>query len=59
VSRLTATLLPELLMAETTGSTPTTPPPPTEPDKTLTILAFICRRVPKSPDPDETLSWPS
>lgn len=41
--------------------TPTTspPPPPTpvhdEPDPNITILAFICRRLPLSPDPDSAL----
>src|SRR5205807_1384228 len=44
---------------------PTTPPPtPTPSTVTLqgtrddiTILALICKRIPKSPDPDPALTW--
>lgn len=38
---------------------PELPPPPPEPEPTedVTILAFICKRVPKCPDPDPTLTW--
>jgi hypothetical protein len=44
---------------------PTPPPPPPQPpvaapvDPNITILALICRRLPKSPDPDPSLPWPS
>jgi hypothetical protein len=37
-----------------------TPPPsgqPTASSSDMTVLAFICKRVPRSPDPDPTLSW--
>jgi hypothetical protein len=38
--------------------TPTSPPPvPDAADDSITILALICRQVPKSPDPDPTLPW--
>jgi hypothetical protein len=43
-------------------ATPTpTPPPPVQDadDDSITILALICRHVPKSPDPDPTLPWTS
>ena len=38
---------------------PATPasPPPSVPDKNIYILAFICKPVPKSPDPDMGLQW--
>ena len=40
--------------------TPTPPPPvPDADDDSITILALICRHVPKSPDPDPTLPWTS
>lgn len=29
------------------------------PSKQVSILALICKRLPKCPDPDPTLSWPS
>jgi hypothetical protein len=37
----------------------TTPPPQPQPGPTneVMILAFICKRVPRCPDPDPTLSW--
>jgi hypothetical protein len=34
-----------------------TPTPPPVVDDSITILAFICKRVPKSPDPDPSLQW--
>lgn len=38
---------------------PATPPSPTNqvPDKNIYILAFICKPLPKCPDPDMTLQW--
>jgi hypothetical protein len=33
------------------------PPPPASPDDTIYILAFICKVVPRCPDPDLTLQW--
>ena len=36
------------------------PPPPPAPQanpEEIAILAFICRRVPRCPDPDPTLAW--
>jgi hypothetical protein len=36
--------------------TPPPPPPPVQ-DDSIYILAFICKAVPKSPDPDPTLQW--
>ena len=46
-----------------TESTPPVgiPPPPVEPEPVstdVTILAFICRRTPRCPDPDPSLDWP-
>ena len=40
--------------------TPEPPPPPEpEPDprKDISILAFICKQLPKSPNPDPSLTW--
>lgn len=39
---------------------PTTTPPPEpgpDPKKDISILAFICKRLPKSPNPDPALTW--
>jgi hypothetical protein len=39
---------------------PGTPPPPpstAQPTPEVSILAFVCKRVPRSPDPDPGLSW--
>ncbi len=33
------------------------PPPPPPPDNSIYILALICRRVAKCPDPDPSLAW--
>jgi len=38
----------------------TTVPPPTETQSSgneISVLAFICKRLPKCPDPDSTLNW--
>jgi hypothetical protein len=40
---------------------PSTPPTPQQttgaPNNNISILAFICRRLPKTPDPDPALKW--
>lgn len=38
---------------------PTPPAAPAEPEtsRNITVLAFICKRLPKSPDPDPSLDW--
>jgi hypothetical protein len=41
----------------TIPTTPTPPATPAQPDDTISILAFICRTLPKCPDPDPSLSW--
>ena len=33
------------------------PPPPPAPDGSISILAFICKRIKKCPDPDPSLTW--
>lgn len=40
-------------------ATPAAAPPaiPLPPDNTIYVLAFICKRLGKSPDPDSSLSW--
>ena len=38
-----------------TASAPSSPP--ATPDDAIYILAFICKALPKSPDPDPTLQW--
>jgi hypothetical protein len=43
-----------------TVSTPppaSTPQPPTATDAEVSVLAFICKRLPRCPDPDPSLSW--
>lgn len=62
-------ILPELLMrtlsqvanaTETPSPAPAPvppPPPPPERGDDISILAFICRRLPKTPDPIASLSW--
>jgi hypothetical protein len=37
--------------------TPTPPPPTVAPTPEVSILAFVCKRLPRSPDPDPGLSW--
>ncbi|HEX8918554.1 MAG TPA: hypothetical protein VF898_08625 [Chloroflexota bacterium] len=40
------------------GPTPTPPPGNTQPPSPdVSILAFICKRLPKCPDPDPSLNW--
>ena len=55
VTRLPSRLFP----ARPTAPVPSPPPSsqPTTPDDSIYILAFICKAVPKSPDPDLTLQW--
>jgi hypothetical protein len=36
---------------------PPTPAPALEPKKDISLFAFICRRLPKTPNPDPTLNW--
>lgn len=40
---------------DTRGDKPSQPPDQSSDD--FMIMAFICRRLPKSPDPDQTLQW--
>ncbi len=40
-----------------TGIRPPPPPPPESDPEEIQILAFICKAVPKCPDPDLTLTW--
>jgi hypothetical protein len=42
--------------APTPPPTPTPEPAPSR-EGEVTVLAFICKRTPRSPDPDPTLSW--
>jgi len=39
------------------GATKPDPAPETKPSDEITILAFICKRLPLCPDPDPALSW--
>ena len=58
--RLSAVAVTRLPQPSVPGTPPTAPPPPsqpTTPDDAIYILAFICKAVPKSPDPDLTLQW--
>jgi hypothetical protein len=41
----------------TTGPTETTPAEPAPRPETLSILAFICKRLPKTPDPAPGMRW--
>jgi len=60
-----ATLFPHTIPAATPGPvtpvTPASPPPPPPPQadarKDISVLAFVCKRLPKTPDPDPNLSW--
>jgi hypothetical protein len=44
---------------EAIGMSPPPPPPPPAPARAdeISILAFICKRLPKAPDPAPTLHW--
>lgn len=60
LSSLSAVAVTRLPQPSVPGTPPTVPPPssqPTTPDDAIYILAFICKAVPKSPDPDLTLQW--
>jgi hypothetical protein len=47
------------LEPEVFGTPPPSPPPPQPPVRLdeLSILAFVCKRLPKAPDPAATLHW--
>ncbi|MDQ1711050.1 MAG: hypothetical protein QOE45_500 [Frankiaceae bacterium] len=59
LSRITSTRLGIMLPPRHT-----LPPPPPESTETTSdpdeiyVLAFVCRTLPKAPDPDDSLSWP-
>jgi hypothetical protein len=38
-------------------ASPPPPPPPPPPDDTISVLAFVCKRLPKAPDPLPGLAW--
>jgi hypothetical protein len=41
----------------TPAPAPAPAPPPASPTDEVTILAFICKRLPRCPDPDPALTW--
>lgn len=49
-------LRPEVFGTATPAPPPPPPPPPPERDE-ISILAFICKRLPRVPDPAPDLSW--
>ena len=52
--------MPTTVLTDPPPPTPSPPPPvPGADDDSITILALICRQVPKAPDPDPTLPWTS
>jgi hypothetical protein len=60
LNAVAVTRLPQYSVLGTTLSAATSPPemsPPTTPDDAIYILAFICKALPKTPDPDLTLQW--
>ena len=65
LSRLRGNAFQTLPMATATAFTPPPSPPSSSPGTTtqqgtrdeVSILAFICKRIPKSPNPDPTLTW--
>jgi hypothetical protein len=42
----------------TATAAPTQPPPPVGSPLDMTVLAYICKRVPLCPDPNPKLQWP-
>jgi hypothetical protein len=56
VTRLSQRPIPGAATASSSSSTPQPSQAPT-PDDAIYILAFICKALPKSPDPDLTLQW--
>lgn len=61
LSTVAVTRLPQPSAPGTAPTAPVPSPPPSSqpatPDDSIYILAFICKAVPKSPDPDLTLQW--
>jgi hypothetical protein len=64
LSNLNAIAVTRLPQRAVAGAAPTAPAPsppqaspPTTTDDAIYILAFICKAVPKSPDPDLSLQW--
>lgn len=55
--RLDPSLLTDAQPAPPPQPSPPQPPPPAPPDTSISILAFICRRLPKAPDPLPELTW--
>lgn len=53
--RLTAMAFNAILAAP---STPGQPPPPAGSPSDMTVIAYICKRVPLCPDPHPALQWP-
>jgi hypothetical protein len=41
----------------TTPATTSAPPTAPTPDDSIAVLAYICKTLPKCPDPDPALSW--
>ena len=57
LSTVAVTRLPQQSVAGTGATAPSPSPQATTPDDEIYILAFICKTLPKSPDPDLTLQW--
>ena len=57
LSTVAVTRLPQQPVAGTGTTAPSPSPQATTPDDEIYILAFICKTLPKSPDPDLTLQW--
>ena len=57
LSTVAVTRLPQQSVAGTGTTAPSPSPQATTPDDEIYILAFICKTLPKSPDPDLTLQW--
>jgi hypothetical protein len=61
LSTMAVTRLPQQSISGTAPTAPAPAPPQspqqTTPDDAIYILAFICKALPKSPDPDLTLQW--
>lgn len=56
-ARITSVAEPAVAVAEPVAEPDPAPDPAPDPEKDVQILGFICKRLPRCPDPDPKLNW--